>query len=147
MKKLSVVQMLVVVIAAVALLLWAGSARAVEWPSFENQAKILERMAKVEDCTKTVYLRGYGASGAYGAGIMGGATLLGIALSPAGSFTLGSGAVAVLLNTVTGGAIGVGSSAVTRLMDGSYFKRDPIVTACDMQAVGKGASSLSDMWK
>jgi len=89
-----------------------------------TQQKLVDKTAQ---CTKDALIAGYGWSAAYGAGIMVIGGIIGIATAPV-SLPVG---VAVLgVNAVTGGALGLGSSAVTRVSDDVRFEVNPVAAAC-----------------
>lgn len=89
-----------------------------------NQQKIADKTAQ---CTKDALIAGYGWSAAYGAGIMVIGGVIGIATAPV-SLPVG---IAVLgVNAITGGALGLGSSAVTRISDDVRFEINPVAAAC-----------------
>lgn len=96
----------------------------VQVPTQTVQQKVTDKTAQ---CTKDALLAGYGWSAAYGAGIMVIGGIIGIATAPV-SLPVG---IAVLgVNAVTGGALGLGSSAVTRISDDVRFEVNPVAAAC-----------------
>ena len=101
-------------------------------------AGVSEAKADTGKCVAEAYLKGYGWSGTYGGAIMGVGTAVGLALSPT-PVGWGVGIAVVGLNTLTGGALGVGSSAVTRLSDEKFFGFNPTTLACvEKTAAGVG---------
>jgi hypothetical protein len=88
------------------------------------------KAGSISDCVQDATLKSMLHSGIYGGAILGGGTLLGIAVAPAGTFTVAAGTAVVATNAVLGGLIGVGSSAVTHISLDSYFKGSAIAPAC-----------------
>ncbi len=120
MKKYIIMMIIAIVGALIA-------ASQVEAKEIKKEETIRSTQKEITECTKEAILKGYGWSGAYGAGVMALGAGLGLIVAPAAAPV----AVAVIgINAVIGGAIGIGSSAVTRISDETFFDQNPIVTAC-----------------
>jgi hypothetical protein len=93
-------------------------------PAQTTEQVFIEKTTK---CTKEALINGYGWSAAYGAGVMVIGGLIGVSAAPV-SVPIG---IAVLtVNAVTGGAIGLGASAITRISDDVRFEMNPVASAC-----------------
>ena len=112
---------------------------------FSCQAKAAPPVS-VQQCMNDAVVKGFVRSGIYGGVLYGGATAVGLAFAPAGTITAGVFVAAVGVNTFVGGTLGVGSSAMTRLSDGSYFKDsiDPVAAACVVKTAKDGLQSLAE---
>ncbi len=93
-------------------------------PAQTQKDKLVENANK---CTKDALLAGYGWSAAYGAGIMVVGGIIGLATAPV---SLPVGVAVIGVNVITGGALGIGSSAVTRISDDVRFEKNPVALAC-----------------
>ncbi len=99
---------------AVAAIIWSETASAQE-VVVEEPAVELSPQEKVEACARDTALTAYAYGGGYGAALGGVGGVVALMLTPAGTFTAVAGSIYVGLNIISGGALGVGATALSMI--------------------------------
>lgn len=115
------VKILIAILAMVALLMFSNNAKAEEVPQQKKET--------LDQCVQKTILEGYGWSALYGAGVLVVGSGLGMVLAPV-SIPTGVVVATLVGESIIGGLIGVGASAVTRISDQERLEINAVAAAC-----------------